>query len=242
MPSIKTRGINLRSIKVGEADKIIRVFTREYGKISFIAKGARKTSSKFGGRLEPFVCNDYFLGEGKSLYVLSQVETVESFRKIREDNDKLTLAAFFVRLTDASTMDHQKNPELYGLLLDSLRLLDKKIDFKVLKLFFQLNLMKVEGFFPHLDTCVKCKKKVTKEPSIVHYNAGLGGIICTPCSTAVVYGKKIDYHVVKLMRSISNSDPETLAGLSADTDDISRISDLITPPISDHIGKDMREW
>jgi DNA repair protein RecO (recombination protein O) len=242
MPLIKTKGINLKSFKIGEADKIIRIFSRDHGKISLIAKGARKPKSKFGGRLEPLAYNEYLLATGKSLYVLSQVGTIESFYKLREDEEQLKAAAFAVKLIDSSTDDGQKNPELFDLLLNSLQMIGEGIQVDVFKLFFQLRLMEIEGFFPYLDGCVKCKKMVTVEPKSVNFNQHLGGLTCSACSSVMAWGTKVEYQLVSLMKKLRSCTFAELKDMPLKADEIESISSIVAPYISDHIGKDIRNW
>lgn len=242
MPLIKTKGINIKSIKVGEADKIITLFTKELGKISVIAKGARRTTSKFGGRLELFSFNDYLLATGKSLYIASQVETIESFYKLREKEDSLKAASFIVKLADASTEIKQKNPGLFDLLLDMLHLLKGDGNPCTLKSVFELKLMDIEGFFPYLEGCVKCKRMVTKEPNKVTFNLSLGGLVCSACSKKIFGGIVVPYELIKLITKIKTNEPEDLKNLYIEPKDIEKLNLISKPYISEHIGKDIRNW
>lgn len=148
LPSLRTKGIILRAIKVGEADKILTIFSREHGKLSAIAKGARKPTSKFGGRLEVFGYNDYLLGSGQSLYVVSQVETVESFYSLREEPETLKAASFIVKLVNSAVDEGHKNQPLFDLLLSSLQALNAKGNPSSVQIAFEFKFMDVEGFFP----------------------------------------------------------------------------------------------
>ena len=125
----KVNAINLKSSKIGEADKIVILFSRSRGKISAIAKGARKPKSKFGGRLEPFAYNQVMLAKGKELDIVSQVETIETFYELRSDPEKLLAGIYLVRLVNASTETGQKNEALFDLLLNSLKLLMEQSQF-----------------------------------------------------------------------------------------------------------------
>lgn len=242
MPLIKTKGINIKSIKVGEADKILTLFTKEFGKISCLAKGARRPISKFGGRLELFSFNDYLLATGRSLYIASQVETIESFYKLREEEYPLKAASFIVKLTNASTEIEQKNPALFDLLLDMLHLLKGGLSPNTLKLVFELKLMDIEGFFPYLEGCVKCKRMITKEPDKVTFNLSLGGLICSACSKKIFGGIVVPYELIKLMLKIKTSKPEDLKNLYIEPKDIEKLDLISKPYISEHIGKDIRNW
>jgi len=236
MPLVKAKGINLRSIKVGEADKIITIFSRELGKISAIAKGSRKPKSKFGGRLEVFSYNDYFLATGKSLYIVNQVETIETFYGIKD----ISAASFLVRLAGASIDNGQKNTRLFDLLLSSLKALAGGADPLTLRVAFEAGLAEIEGFFPQLKGCVSCKKPVRKEPESVTFNHTLGGLLCSRCSGKG--GEKIPYRLVKMIGQVSSRWIEGPSSFSLDPGDAEKLDLLLKTFISEHIGKDVRNW
>ncbi|MDP9426862.1 MAG: DNA repair protein RecO, partial [Actinomycetota bacterium] len=101
MAVYKSKGIVLRSIRYGEADRILDLYTREAGLVSAIAKGIRRTKSRFGGRLEPLSCVDFLAYEGRSLDTITQAEVLRSFHGIREDLASLETAGGIVATTRA---------------------------------------------------------------------------------------------------------------------------------------------
>jgi len=242
MPLCKIKGINLKSVKVGEADKIITIFSGEEGRISAIGKGARRPGSKFGGRLEPFAYNDYLLADGKSLYIISQVETIDNFRKLREDQGMLSAAFFVTRLLNLSTEEGQKNPALFDLTIEVFKLIKNGCDPQTSKLIFEILLMDVEGFFPNIAGCVKCKKQVKKEPEHVTFSVRYGGLYCSSCASLEPGGVLIPYSLVKLMKRIKNGSEEELMKLKVEKPDLEKLNCALLPYISDHIGRDIRNW
>ena len=125
MPSktYKTIGINVKSHPLGNSDKIITIFSRDFGKIKAVAKGCRKTKSKFGGRGELFCYNHYFLTKGKQLDIINQAETIESFLSLRANYDRIQTALYFLWAIDKTTIEGQANPALFDLLLSCLQAL-----------------------------------------------------------------------------------------------------------------------
>jgi DNA repair protein RecO (recombination protein O) len=242
MPPIKTKGINLKFVRVGEADKILTIFTSDLGKISAIAKGARRPRSKFGGRLEPFAFNNYLLATGRSLYVVSQAETIESFRALREEEQKLRAACFIVNVVRASTEEGQKNPALFDLLLKALDLLNVTSHPESIKLIFEVLLMEVEGFFPYLEGCIKCRKPVTKEPSAVTFSIAFGGLLCSACAKTAFGKVSVPFPLIKMMKRIRESDVLELKDIQIEQGNIKKLNTIVRPYISDHIGKDIRNW
>jgi DNA repair protein RecO (recombination protein O) len=148
MALYNTESINIRSRNTGEADKIITLFSKRYGKIQAIAKGARRPTSKFGGRLELFSYNHIQLATARTLDIISQCETIESFYKLREDKEKLNAGFYMVKLIDIITEDRQRNDELFALLLEALYSLQATSDAAKLSRAFEIKLCDIEGFLP----------------------------------------------------------------------------------------------
>jgi len=147
MAIYKTQGIVLGSRPFDEAGKLVTLLTRDYGKIRVIAKGAKRLTSKFGGRLEVFTLLEMSLAEGRNLDILSQAEALEWFGPLRNDPEKLSAGFYFIRIIDRATVDHQKNYDLFRLLYYSLKKLnDGEVREEVIK-YFETNFLKVEGLF-----------------------------------------------------------------------------------------------
>lgn len=172
MALYNVEAINIKSKNAGEADKIITLFSKGHGKIRAVAKGARRPTSKFGGRLEIFAYNHLQLATARNLDIISQCETIESFYKLREEREKLNAGFYIVRLIDIITEDRQRNDELFDLLLSGLYALQAKVDTNVFSRAFEVKLCKIEGFLPS-DQMLERKYK--KLPSIVgRLDADLG--------------------------------------------------------------------
>lgn len=147
MSLYKAKGIVLGSIPFEESGKLVHFFSREYGKIKLIAKGSRRPGSRFGGRLEPFTYCEVLAAKGRELDILSQIELIEPFRKVRENPEFLHLGIYFVRVVSAATEFGQKNPELLKLLLLSLKKLNEQEAGAKVERFFDLNFLKIEGIY-----------------------------------------------------------------------------------------------
>lgn len=152
--------INIKSKNAGEADKIITLFARGRGKIRAVAKGARRPTSKFGGRLEIFAYNHLQLATARNLDIISQCETIESFYKLREDREKLNAGFYMVKLIDIITEDRQRNDELFDLLLNALHALQAKVDANVFSRAFEVKLCRIEGFLPSAPMLERKYKKL----------------------------------------------------------------------------------
>ena len=114
----RARGFVLKRMDLGEADRILTLYTREHGKVRAVARGVRKTTSRSAGHLEPCILTELSLAVGKELDVISQAETRSAFREVREDLVLTTHAYYLAELTDSLTDDRLENREVFDALVD----------------------------------------------------------------------------------------------------------------------------
>ena len=155
MPLYHDRGVVLRTHKLGEADRIVILLTRGHGKVRAVAKGVRKTKSRFGGRLEPPCHVDLLLYEGRELDIVSQAETLDHFRAVRDDLDRLGRAVSMLETADQLALERQPNARLYDMLVGALRALAEE-DAPLVVAGFFLKVLALEGFGPQVEACVVC--------------------------------------------------------------------------------------
>lgn len=153
MALYRERGVVLRTYKLGEADRIVVILTEGRGKVRAVAKGVRKTKSRFGGRLEPTGHLNLQMYEGRELDIVTQAESVEPYRHIRQDLDRLGKAIVLLEAMDQLAQEQQPAPHLYRMLAGGLRTLDQA-DAAMMVPAFLLKLLAAEGFAPELDGCV----------------------------------------------------------------------------------------
>ena len=175
MPLYHDRGVVLRTYKLGEADRVVSFLTRERGKVRAVAKGVRKTRSRFGGRLEPASHVELLLYEGRGeLDIVSQAETIDHFRPLRDDLDRLARAVSMLEAADQLALEHQPNRRLYEMLVGALRTLAAQDAPLVVPGFF-LKALALEGFRPQVDACVACGSA----GPLVSWALEEGGLRCT---------------------------------------------------------------
>lgn len=170
----RDEGIVLRTHKLGEADRIVSILTRRHGKVRAVAKGVRKTKSRFGARTEPptHLQLQFYEGRGE-LQIIDQAETIDHFRSIRDDLDRLTRAVSMLEAADQLGLEGEPNPGLYQMLLGALRALAGHSGPLVLPSFF-LKVLALEGFRAVVDQCVACG--VTD--GLVAFDLESGGTLC----------------------------------------------------------------
>ncbi len=170
----RDQGIVLRTYKLGESDRIVSFITEHHGKVRAVAKGVRKTKSKFGARLEPTSHVALQLYEGRDLHIVTQAESIDHFRGLRDDLDRLTRAVTMLEAVDQLSMEGQPNPQLYRMLLGALRALAAHDSALVVAAFFW-KLLALEGFEPMVDACATCGR--TDE--LVAFDLTEGGVLCS---------------------------------------------------------------
>jgi DNA repair protein RecO (recombination protein O) len=166
-------GVVLRTYKLGEADRIVVILCRERGKVRAVAKGVRKTRSKFGARLEPTSHVNLQLHEGRELHIVTQAEAVESFPTIRSDLDRLGRAAAMLEVVDQVAQEGEHNPELYEMLLGGLRTVEHRSSPLVTGAFL-LKLLAADGVGLQVEGCIECGR----EDDLVAVDLDDGGLRC----------------------------------------------------------------
>jgi DNA repair protein RecO (recombination protein O) len=166
-------GVVLRTYRLGEADRIVVLCTKRHGKVRAVAKGVRKTKSKFGSRLEPTSHVALQLYEGRELDIVTQVDSIDHFRTIREDLDRLTQASEMLEVVDQMLQEGGVNPRLYDMLVGGLRTLDTHRGPLVVPAFFW-KLLSLEGYRPLLDECAECGRP----DQLVAFDLHAGGALC----------------------------------------------------------------
>ena len=177
MSLYRERGVVLRTIKLGEADRIVTFATEGRGKVRAVAKGVRKTKSRFGSRLEPLSHVQLLCWQGRELDIVTQAETIDHFRDIRGDLDRLTRATTLLEAVDLVVQEGDENKRLYTMLLGALRTLAAGDAPLVVPAFFW-KLLAAEGFSPLIDACAGCGDD---EVALVAFDLGEGGALCRDC-------------------------------------------------------------
>jgi DNA repair protein RecO (recombination protein O) len=179
--TLKTEAIVLRSIRYGEADRILHLYTARRGRVGAIAKGVRRPKSRFGGRLEPFFRLDLLLHEGRGeLLTVTQAATVDGYPRLRSSAAALSAGAracdAVLRLLDSA----EPNSPAYNLLCRYLSLLDEGAPGAAslrMALSFRLKLALAAGFSPELASCARCGEA----DHLVGFSGAAGGVVCASC-------------------------------------------------------------
>ena len=186
-------GVVLRTYKLGESDRIVVLLTQEHGKVRAVAKGVRKTHSKFGARLEPMSHVKLLLAQGRELDIVNQAECVETLAPMMVDLDHLTNGIAVLEAADQMSMDREPVPHLYRMVVGALRTIADRSGPLVVPSFYW-KLLAAEGVAPELDACVRCGE----EGPLVAFDMDQGGALCRACRT----GAPLSAEALDLMRMI----------------------------------------
>jgi len=194
MPSFKAKAVVLKTHNLGEADKILRLYSQEKGLIDAVAKGARKFKSKFGGRLELFNFLDCELSKGKSLDILTQAELVRNFKNISSDFNKFLfcqlISEIILKTHPLESESSQKTASLlFKLIYVSFYEIDSAAPGELYLLektaaFFIAKYLKITGYAPLISICCKCGAKIDSASNLA-FSITIGGILCRSCSAGL---------------------------------------------------------
>jgi len=179
---LHTEGIVLKTFDFRETSRIASFYTRDHGKVSGVMKGIRKDPKRFGSSVERFSVNDivYYQYRRSDLHLISQCDLRNFFFPIRQDLSKSLAAHYMLELVQVMMPAEEKNIQIYDLMLDFLGTLESSADIHTLVHFFQIKMLLYSGFKPHLDTCVKCRRTVTRQ---ARFSPNEGGLVCRDCHT-----------------------------------------------------------
>jgi DNA repair protein RecO (recombination protein O) len=226
----RDNGVVLRTYKLGEADRIVVFATQHHGKVRAVAKGVRKTRSKFGSRLEPMSHVALQLYQGRELDIVTQAESIDHFRAIREDLDRFGHASSMLEAVDQMSLEREENVALYTMLVGALRTLADH-DSPLVVAAFYWKLLAQEGFRPELDVCVGCGE----DADLVAFDLEEGGTLCRVCRSGV----PISADALDLMRAILGG--QLVAALSLPASPATReVDQLATRAMEHHLERRLR--
>ncbi len=190
---VETDAIVLRSMKYGETSKIVTLYSKKYGKIKVIAKGARGRKSKFGASLEPMTHSSIIMykKEQRDLHVLSKGEISRPFLKFEGNGDRLTVGLALVELVNLVMHDEEENLPMFALLVEALEAVDRASR-NILNIFFafELRLLEIFGYGLSLHDCSRCGRSVVEEDEAdgVFLLLAFGSVMCSDCHSSTNAG------------------------------------------------------
>jgi len=193
VPTYRDEAIALRTMRLGEADRIVTFLTPEHGKVRAVAKGVRKTTSRLGARVEPISHVALLCWRGRELDIVTQVDTLDAFRTIRDNLGLVQIAVAMLEVADQVAQERQAAPELFALVLGALRSLEKSRSPVVLGAYL-FKLLDLDGVRPIVEVCAVCGSP----GPLVAFDAGEGGMLCSSHRR----GQAVSPEVVALVQAV----------------------------------------
>jgi DNA repair protein RecO (recombination protein O) len=182
----RTEAVVLRRQDIGEADRLLTLYTPGMGKLRVIAKGARKPTSRKAGHLELFLHSTLLVARGHTLDIVTQADTINAFRALREDLVRTTYAHYAAELLDQFTSEGQENRLAFELLVATLQHFCDTSDLRLATRFYELRLLALEGYQPQLFHCLSCGDVI--QPVVNYFHPEQGGILCPRCGEGLIAG------------------------------------------------------
>ena len=206
-----TEAIVLSRLDYGEADRILTLYTPARGKVSVIAKGARRPKSRAGPHLDYLARCSLQLARGRDLDVVTSAETVETHEGLRADLNAFGHGCHLAEVVRHLTQDRQENRPVYDLLVRSLTLLNEGVDPWPVTRHFELVALSALGYHPELYHCLNCRQPVEAVPNA--FSVRLGGVICPRCRTVDPGAMALSVNAQKYLRTLDRSGLATAARL-----------------------------
>jgi len=207
----QTEAIIIKKIKLGEADRILTLYTPHLGKIRAVAKGIRRPRSKLAGHLELLTHSLVSLARGRNLDTITGSQTINSFLPLKSDLQLTSYALYTTELVDQFTADHIENQPLFQLLLETMERLCLPNHTELVLRCFELHLLNKVGYRPQLQQCVSCHSPL--EPTTNSFSPSAGGMLCPGCSQNQPLTYPLSVNALKVLRFLQDSDYPTVSKL-----------------------------
>jgi len=226
-------GVVLRTYKLRESDRIVVIHTAENGKVRAVAKGVRKTKSKFGARLEPMSHVSLLLYRGRELDIVSQAEAVEPLSPMLSSLDRASQGLAAIEAVDQLSLEREPNPQLYRMLVGVLRTIASTPSPLNVAAFYW-KLLANEGLRPELDQCVRCGES-EPDTQFVAFDLNEGGVLCRSCRS----GQAISPGALTILREILGG--QLVQALARDESPITHeVSSMATRALEFHIERRLK--
>ena len=226
-------GVVLRTYKLRESDRIVVFHTAEHGKVRAVAKGVRKTKSKFGARLEPMSHVSLLLYRGRELDIVSQAEAVEPLSPMLSSLDRASQGLAAIEAVDQLSLEREPNPQLYRMLVGVLRTIASAPSPLNVAAFYW-KLLANEGLRPELDQCVRCGES-EPDTQFVAFDLNEGGVMCRSCRS----GQAISPGALTILREILGG--QLVQALARDESPITHeVSSMATRALEFHIERRLK--
>lgn len=244
MPLFKTHAIVTRSLNYGESDKIITFFTKDFGRLTGIAKGARRSKKRFQNALGLFsyLRLIFFDREGMGLVRAESGDLLQTFSKIREDLRKIYHGNYYLELVNEMTGEREANPEAFDLLLAFLFELEGGEAKEEQIRMFEIRMLSLYGYRPNMVRCGQCKRSLDDltGPPVVSFSLQRGTVICDRCPKGGENLFPLSLGTARLIDRVSQAELTKLNRLRFTPQSLSESRELLPRFITHQLGKEFR--
>lgn len=199
----KDLGLVLRTFDFRETSKIAHIFTQRLGKIHGLFKGFRTGKKNFTTTLDVFSLNEFVLYESKNeIWLVSFADIIDQFEYLKTDLEKNFIANYIVELVDKVVPLHYSSEDIFNLIKDSFFYLKDHLSRKILYI-FQIRMLELSGFKPHLTSCIKCAQDIN---DAAYFSVTLGGFLCPDCADRDRFAQAVTKELISCLQYIQNHD------------------------------------
>ncbi len=227
------QGIVLRSMDYGEGNKIISLFTMELGKVSLMARGAKKVKSRHAAVTQLFTYGDFvFYKQSGHMGTLNSAEIIDAHHPLREDLHRSAFAAYLVEMTDRMLGDEEGNPFMFEQLQASLKAIEEDKDMQIVTHLYEMKMLALSGYLPVTDCCVSCESV----QELGFFSPDMGGILCSRCSAKDPNSIPVSEGTAKLLRLFARMDIRRLGTIQVKSATKEQLKHCMKAYMDTHIG------
>ena len=235
MKFIKTKGIVIKEINTGDADRVLIIFTKEHGVISAYARGVRKIKSNLASGAQFLSYSDYLLIRGKEMYLVSSSELINSFYEIRNDLIKLTYASHIADILHDVIMENQPSRKILKLYLNYIHILSRQDKLpQLITSIIELKILTILGYAPCVQRCVKCNNIEFLD---IYFDFKNCGFICSNCLGRENNAVKISMGTAKAINYIVTADIGKVFNFNVSTEVLNELQKVVSIYLRERLEK-----
>lgn len=231
---IRVEGIVLRAVDYGEGNRILSVLTRQAGKLSMMARGAKKVKSRFSAISQPFTYGEFvvFRSSPQSMGTINSGELIRSHQRLREELILSAYAAYLAEMTNRLVEDGERIDGLFEQLLAAFQALEDGKDAAIITNIYEMIMLAVAGFMPKLDACVLCGGGSVE---LIAWSVEHGGAVCRSCRIREPQAMEAGEKVLKLLRLLQQVDLRRIGNISISAANKAQLNQLIRAYMDSHL-------
>ncbi len=223
---------------LGEADLLVTMFTKDQGKVRAVGKGARRSTSKLVGHLEPLTTVKMSMANGRNMDIISQVEVINSFSTLKRDLTGITKGQYLAEIVDGFGAEASPNPSLFQLMINTLQVIEAAPESEMALRYFEYHLLQVSGLMPELYHCVECRDEL--EPNAHRFSPNVGGTLCLECCPDDAHLRPLSLRALKVLRLLDRSQLADACKLTINNNLSAELKSLLFTTVTYWLGKEIR--